>query len=600
MADGQQPPRRRRRPHGAIRFLAGAAAVAALTTAAPAAAAAAADLSPAERAGGRLGDGIVHTEAAVWDAAAAAGPSGVLSPDAAAWSAAYAAEVADAAAAAASAGFATAHPWWSAVTRLPGALQRWAAPPPADGAGGTALDGVAGRQSGGFDRTVTGTRSTFALALDPGMGASEANAVKAAARLWANEWPSATPVRVVVRWPSDPLPSLGAASTPVFRSGGADGTRDDTSYGAPLYLSLTGIDVVPVSVAHIDMRLNQRVRWHTDASRNAPSDRWDLTTVAAHELGHGLFFTGRIFGNASTSTALVLASRSVPEAARFDSFIADLDGNGVVASCSAGTRNDPSGLYNAVTARGLAFVANGSADGGPPTRLPLYAPKPYDTGSSVYHFDGPLLRDGCASSSIPADACSSLMEAALPPGKTARSLGDNTLRVMRVVREQALDGVDGGTCAVSPLSPGSTGGSGAGDVAGLFGGDGSLPQWAIIALGAAAAVGVVLLTSACFANVVLPRVQRRSRRRQQPADGRGRPPPPPPRASRRRRRWRLRRTPAHRQRRLRRTPPRRRRRRHRRRGAPSGSRHPRIGRSRRRRGAPARVAGLPGATPDRR
>jgi len=522
MADGQQPPRRRRRPHGAGRFLACAAAVAALTTSTPAAA----ELSPAERAGGHLAAGIVHTEAAVWDAAAAAGPSGVLSPDAAAWSAAYAAEVADAAAAAASAAFATAHPWWSAAARLPAALQRWAtAPPGADGGGGgTDLDSVTARQMTDFSRIliVEGTQSSFTLALDDAMGPAEADAVAAAARLWANEWPSTISVRVQVRWPADPLPSLGAASTPLFLSGGADGTRDDTSYGAPLYLSLTGQDVVSTNEPHIDMRLNRRVRWHTDPGRDAPSDRWDLTTVAAHELGHGLFFTGRVHGNATTSTARVLASGTLPETARFDSFIADLDDNGVIASCSPGTRNDPTGLYNAVTARGLAFLTNGSAGGFPPTRLPLYAPKPFDTGSSVYHFDGPLLRDGCAASGIPAADCSSLMEAALPSGKTARALGANTLRVMRVMREQALDGVAGGTCAVSPLAPGSTGGSGAGG-SGLFGEGGSLPSWAVIALGATAAVVVVLLTATCFANVVLPKVQRRSRRRRPSADRGGGP-----------------------------------------------------------------------------
>ncbi|OSX73080.1 hypothetical protein BU14_0381s0021 [Porphyra umbilicalis] len=484
MADDHPPRRRRRRGRRrpAIRCLAGAAAVAALAAAAAAPpTAAATDRSPAERAGGRLVDGAAHVETAVWDAAAAAGPSGVLSPDAAAWAAAYAADVADAAAADAATAFAAAHPWLTAAARrLPVAVRGWAPPLPARAAdAGAAAAAVASttRQTLAFGRLVRGTASAFALDLDDRMPAAEVEAVVAAARLWAAEWPSRVPVRVEVTWADGARFSLGSAETPTFHPGGIDGTRVDTAYGAPLYLSLTGLDVVPSGSAHIVMSLNRRIRWHTDLGRRAPGDRWDLTTVAAHELGHGLFFTGRISGFPPSATATVPLSSSVPETSRFDTFIADLDGNAVVASCMRGRRPRlAGGLYNAVTASGLAFRTNGSAaDGGvPPTRLPLFAPKPYDPGSSVYHFDGDLLRDGCDASGIPADECSSLMEAALPSGKTARSLGANTLRVMRVVRSQGVVGVEGGTCAVSSSAPGSVGGRGAGDLADRFGGGSAL------------------------------------------------------------------------------------------------------------------------------
>ncbi|GAB0490665.1 hypothetical protein MMPV_001902 [Pyropia vietnamensis] len=481
---------------------------------------------------------VLHVERAVWREAAAVGADGPVDPDLAAYRDNYlAATAATAAVRAAEAADAQASALRAAVTRLAVAsgLMRGPSPPnvpcfatdqAAAAAGRLRPLNIAGRQASGGSNVVrqqvTGSASTFDMFLDAQIPPAEAEAIIAAARLWAAVWPSEVPVRTSIRWADDlSSESLGAAFAPLFFPGGAEGTRDDMQYGAPMFMSLTGKDMLPENQSHVEILLNRRVRWHAGTSR-APRDHFDLTTVTAHEIGHGLFFTGRIGFRQKNSQRLSVGGG---DPARFDSFIADMDGNGVVASCRAGQSVDSQGLHNAVTAQGLSFVVDESANGGgagaggpPRLALPLFAPRDYRPGSSVYHFDGggDQLRRGCAASGIPNDQCSSLMVAELPSGKTERTLGGNTIAVMRAMRDGARQGLPGGTCSVSPNAPGS---SGDGGIDGFPGEDGSgsglrfsIPTWAVITLGVAAAVSVVLFVAALLTNVVLPAIHRRGER----------------------------------------------------------------------------------------
>lgn len=544
-------PRRHPSPPTAWRILAGGAIVAAATTTAAAAASwprltlpARANGIAGDRSGGDSGAPVLHVERAVWDEAAAVDVDGAVEPDLAAYRDAYrAATAATAAARAAEAAAASTHPARVALARLAVAAGvAWRRQLPAgpsfaaDEAAAAAgqLTPLAVRQVGGAQlQRVTGTASTFDLYLDPAIPPAETNAIAAAARLWADVWPSSVPVRTTVKWASDlSAQSLGATFAPRFVSGGPGPTRDDTQYGAPLYMSLTGTDPTPER-EHVAMSLNRGVAWHSGTD-SAPRNRFDLTTVAAHELGHGLFFTGRIGFDRTNSRVGVGGG----DPARFDSFIADMDDNGVVASCGAGRSVDSQGLLNAVTAQGLSFVVNGSGEPGrgPRVDFPLYAPASYRPGSSVYHFDGggDQLSRGCTISGISQSQCSSLMVAELPAGKTARSLGGNTLAVMRAMLDQTAQGLPGGTCSVPSNAPGSVDEGGLDGFPGENGGGlrFSIPTWAVITLGVAAAVSVVLFVSALITNVVFPAIRRggaaAARHPAPRRGGGGQPPPPPP------------------------------------------------------------------------
>ncbi|GAB0496718.1 hypothetical protein MMPV_008033 [Pyropia vietnamensis] len=375
--------------------------------------------------------------------------------------------------------------------------------------------------------TVRGSRSSFRLELDESLPPAETRAIIRAVQLWAEEWPSSGTLRVQVLWQRLDPDALGATSTPLFIEGGRSPTREDTAYGAPLYLSLTGVDALPERFPHVLMGFNNRIPWHTGVGP-APRSRFDLTTVAAHELCHGLFFAGMLEGLPTERVARV-NSRRGGDPARFDSFVTDSEGNGVLASCVDGGSLNGRGLFNALTAEGLAFQSplgrrtaggsGGSGDSQLITSLPLFAPKGYRTGSSTYHFDGGRqLVAGCARSGIPEDpgSCSDLMVADLPPGKTTRVLGANTLRVMRTMRDQALSGADRGSCTIPQSAPGSAGGGGGAIdepfLPGTGGGGGGgpfsgFPTWAMILVATVGAVGVLVFVGAFCANLVLPGIQ---------------------------------------------------------------------------------------------
>ncbi len=131
------------------------------------------------------------------------------------------------------------------------------------------------------------------------------------------------------------------------------------------------------SVPDIRISVDSRGAWYTGIDGAVPPDRYDLVTVALHELITGLGFgTGM---DIVSGVAKARSSTGFPSA--FDHFVVTGDGQRVAALLAS----KPGSLAGYLTSGNLRFdgVTAKAAAGGSAPRL--FAPSTWETGSSVGH-----------------------------------------------------------------------------------------------------------------------------------------------------------------------------------------------------------------------
>lgn len=258
---------------------------------------------------------------------------------------------------------------------------------------------------------------SIASPLDVPQGVRES--IELAAKHWGARFISNVNIRICINWRDLGENTLGSTSNPVFVAGANFETlRDDSHYQPALAASLVGDDVIDSTLPHVVMNLNSGIPWHISTSSGAPPDRYDLSTIVLHELTHGLFFAGTIQTIGPESARFI---DNIPS--RFDEFIEVEKDIAVLKNCEG------EGLYNAIRSPNLRFHAPGKN-----IKMGLYAPRSFDTGSSVYHFNNYTFEDDCRYNKIGVSGCSDLMTPVLDQGYTRRNVGETTMRVYEAVR----------------------------------------------------------------------------------------------------------------------------------------------------------------------
>lgn len=155
----------------------------------------------------------------------------------------------------------------------------------------------------------------------------------------------------------------------------------------------------------------------------APIDKWDLESVALHEVGHGLFFAGVMQASPRQNIADFAFRNSRP--ARFDRFLSDGSTDNGLASCAT-----PSTIFETITGGSLRFIDPSDPDN---TNFGLFSPSGYLSGSTTYHQDPDTYSDDCTTLGIATDDCSDLMTQSLPNGYTQRTVGTPVERIMNAM-----------------------------------------------------------------------------------------------------------------------------------------------------------------------
>ena len=225
--------------------------------------------------------------------------------------------------------------------------------------------------------------------------------------IWASQIASDVPIEVIATF--EPLATnvLGSAGPNYIVRDFPGAPLSNTFYPAALANSLAGFDIFTGPDDHdINASFNSDFsNWYFGTDGNTPSGEFDFVSVVLHELGHGLGFTG------SASVSGPQGSIGFPPRI-YDLFVENGAGTSIQdfsnPSVALGNQLESDDLFMG----GTNVVAS---NGGNPAKL--YAPDPFESGSSFSHWD----EDG-----FPAGNPNSLMTPAIGTAEAIHDPGDLT------------------------------------------------------------------------------------------------------------------------------------------------------------------------------
>ncbi|MCU1691087.1 MAG: N-acetylmuramoyl-L-alanine amidase [Frankiales bacterium] len=287
--------------------------------------------------------------------------------------------------------------------------------------GGWQLVGPPAPSSGGVvARTAAEAPSSFAVIFEGIDPEAQAAVLRATATLGAS-LASAVPVTVRVTRGSLPAGALGAGTPGLFAARDADGSYDptDTLYPIGLANALAGKDLDPGG-ADVQLVLSDTAPFWTGETR-PPADRYDLTSVALHELLHGLGLTASLRVEGGVGTWGDPADPVGPTPVVFDRFVVNATSPDAVVSSAV--------LRRPIRTRDLADALTAPVYwDGPQARAALGGRRPrlesgasFLLGTSLVHLP---------ESEAPAGTPNAVLSPVLGLGETTRLLGPVVLGML--------------------------------------------------------------------------------------------------------------------------------------------------------------------------
>jgi len=199
--------------------------------------------------------------------------------------------------------------------------------------------------------------------------------------IWGNLLQSPVPIKISLCWAS-----LSSASTLGYSGGGVlyrdytNAPLSKTWYVSSLANSLAGKDL---DSSKYDMHItyNKNFAWYMGTDANPPADKFDLETVALHEICHGLNFSGSM--SYASGVANWGYNSGYPNI--YDTFMRDGSGNSIIDTSRY--PNNSAELGAVVTSSDLWFHGPQAMSENGGGRVKMYAPTTWKSGSSYSHLD---------------------------------------------------------------------------------------------------------------------------------------------------------------------------------------------------------------------
>jgi hypothetical protein len=215
-----------------------------------------------------------------------------------------------------------------------------------------------------------------------GFSAEAQAAFQRAVDIWSALITSPVPIRIRAVWaPNSRANVLGsAASNGFYRSPFLP--RFPVWYPVALAEKLLGEELNGQDADIVANFNSNNNNWYFGTDANPPRDKWDLTSVVLHEIGHGLGFagsfqfeTGRNFGRWGDSGFPFV----------YDLFVENARGESLLDTTIF--RNNSAPLGRELTSDAIVFQGPLVRRANLGVPAPLFAPSPWQQGSSISHLD---------------------------------------------------------------------------------------------------------------------------------------------------------------------------------------------------------------------
>ena len=197
-----------------------------------------------------------------------------------------------------------------------------------------------------------------------------------AVSIWEGLLVSAVPIVVNAEYADLGPGILGGAGPWTFHRNFANAPQPNTWYPVAIANARAGADLNGAN-PEIDSVFSSTFNWYYGTDGNPPPNQVDFVSVVLHELGHGLGFVGIAFyQNSSSASLLGNGSPSV-----YSRYTQTATGTPLLSLPDGSAQ-----LAGQLTSNSIYFSGpNGDAANG--GRIKLYAPNPWQQGSSYSHLD---------------------------------------------------------------------------------------------------------------------------------------------------------------------------------------------------------------------
>ncbi|HCE57438.1 MAG TPA: hypothetical protein DER09_06425 [Prolixibacteraceae bacterium] len=203
-----------------------------------------------------------------------------------------------------------------------------------------------------------------------------------AVSIWEQLIESSVPIRIKASWRSQDSNVLASAGPSDYYSNFDYAPHTNRFYPIALVEKITGKEISGSGVPDIEATFNKDIKWYYGTDGETPDQLYDFVTVALHEIGHGLGFTGFFFVTGSKGA---YGNETIGDAAAFDIMVVDANNRNLLDTSFyelASTR-----LYNAFVSQALFSNSPSAKLTTPGSKIRLYAPSAWSDGSSIYHLN---------------------------------------------------------------------------------------------------------------------------------------------------------------------------------------------------------------------
>ncbi len=216
-----------------------------------------------------------------------------------------------------------------------------------------------------------------------GFSDSATVAFQYAVDIWETLIYSPVPIHMLARWSSLDDDVLGSCGPYIFFENFDAAHYKDRYYPVALVEKMEGEEVTGAETPDMVAQFNKDFEnWYFGTDGNTPEGKYDFVSIVLHEIAHGLGFTGFFY----VDNDLGHYGGDIEYPGVFDEFVVDGFQKKLIDTTEF--ENHSADLFDALNGPILNHTSPSAKAASEFNRFPkLYAPDPFDEGSSIYHLN---------------------------------------------------------------------------------------------------------------------------------------------------------------------------------------------------------------------